>query len=156
MANLCVYIPPSLPSASPSIIRDKVVNVADDFLATNSNNKLIITGDFKHFKANRLSSDLNFHDIVQRPTRGNHILDHILISKELSDTYTSFSAAHNPPIGKADHEILIATLQNPYPQVCMRTKVVYDFRLSNINNLLQKAFATVCTDVNNVEEVNVM
>ena len=145
-----------MPSASLSDIRDKIVNVADDILVKDQNNKLVIAGDFNHFKTDRLCSDLDLIDIVQQPTRGNHILDHILISKELSDTYTGSSVTYNPPIGKADHKTLITTPQNHQPQVRTRKKVVYDFRLSNINNLLQKAYAMDWTDVNNAEDVNSM
>ena len=156
VAFFCIYIPPSLSPASLSEIRDNIVNVADDFLATDSNNTLIIAGDFNHFKTNRLCSDLDLIDIVHQPTRGNHILDHILISRDLSDSYTEHSVTYNPPIGKADHKTLIATPQNHQSKLSTRNRVVYDFRLSNINNLLQKAYALDWTDINTAEDVNSM
>ena len=42
--------------------------------------RLIILGDFNHFKAEWLSVDLNLTDMVTKPTRGTKILDHILIT----------------------------------------------------------------------------
>ena len=113
-------------------------------------------GDFNHFKADFLCSDLDLVDIVHHPTRGNHILDHILISKDLSDSYTPSSVTYNPPFGKADHKTLIVTPHNHLPQSYTQQKVVYDFRLSNIQNLLQKAYTMDWTDINNAEDIDTM
>ena len=126
-------------------------------LTKDSRNKVIIVGDFNHFKVDRLCSDLDLTDLVHRPTCANHILDHVLISKDFSDCYTSSSVTYNPPIGKADHKTLIVTpLKNQSRYTAARNRTVCDFRRSNINNLLQKASETDWMSVWDTEDVEGM
>ena len=158
MAVLCVYIPPSLPSASLISIREGIVDTVDAHMSNNNKSTLLIAGDFNHFKAELLTSDLDLVDIIREPTRGNHILDHVLVSKELSDVYLSSAISYNPPVGKADHLTIVAT---PLRNLSCRTtdvssKVVYDFRMSNVSNLLQAASQENWKEIAEIDNINDM
>ena len=140
IAVICVYIPPSLSSSSHDTIRDNIVNITDDFLANTKDSKILLAGDFNNFPVSLLASDLDLLDIVREPTRGSNVLDHILIDRGLLNMYHPSCVSFNPPIGRADHKTLVATpLRNSVEMGDTRRKVVYDFRASNLANLLQKA-----------------
>ena len=135
---LCVYIPPSLSSESLKFTRDKMVDIVDDYLTAHKDYCAIISGDFNHLRTDRLTSDLDLIDIIQHPTRGNNILDHILISRDLSANYKPDNVLYNPPIGKADHKTLVAiphTTSNLSKDAHIQTVYVYDFRDSNMRDL---------------------
>ena len=154
---LCVYIPPSLSADSLAEIRDGIVSIADDYLTRDSSNKIMIVGDFNHFRVDRLTSDLDLVDIVQEPTREKRILDHVLVSSELLNVYKPDCISYNPPIGKADHKTLIATpLNQPPSSTEARYKAVYDFRDSNVMNLLRKANEMDWEDISSAKDVDDM
>ena len=154
---LCIYVPPSLSSASLEAIRDKVVDIVDEHLTAHRIDKTIIVGDFNHFRVDRLSSDLDLIDIVQHQTRGNNILDHILINRDLSAVYKPGDVVYDPPIGKSDHKTLVATPSNHSNQrKNSQLKVVYDFRDSNMRDLLQKAYNTNWEETQHTEDVSAM
>lgn len=95
LAVICVYIPPSLSAGSLESIGDHIVTIYehisgfDGHLSKHSNNRIIIVGDFNHFKVDRLTSNLDLVDLVQRPTRGSYTLDHILIGR-ISLMFTNY------------------------------------------------------------------
>lgn len=157
LAIVCVYIPPSTLATHLEDIRDQLVRLSDNYLSENSENNVVILGDFNHFNTHNLSCDLFLFDIVDRPTRGNNILDHIMISKELRDIYDSSCVSYNPAIGKADHKCLLVTPHNETLSVPdKRQHTVYDFRNSNTNFLMQKACEVDWREISRLEEVNEM
>ena len=80
MFIFCVYIPPSLSSLSLACINDWLLAEVDELLIKKPSHCLVIAGDFNHFNVKQLCSDLDLSDIVTCPTRGNNVLDHILLS----------------------------------------------------------------------------
>ena len=136
----CVYIPPNLKSEILKKIRDDITNTTDDFLNIHPNRNLIFLGDFNDFNVNRLSLDLNLTDIVDKPTRGLNILDHILISEDLIHHYQPSKLLYESPIGKSDHLSLVAIPEcNQRKLSDFRQHVVYDYRSSNLATLIQNA-----------------
>lgn len=116
-----------------------IVDIVDRYLSKNCKNRILIVGDFNHFKTDHLASDLDLVNLVQQPTRSNHIL----ISKNyLTDAYEPQDVTYNAPIGKADHMTLVMVSPHNYHQNLISTshkKIVYDYRASNMSNLLHKA-----------------
>lgn len=157
LAILCVYIPPSTFSADLDEIRDQLVLFSDNFLSEHSDNSVVILGDFNHFNTANLACDLYLADIVNCPTRGNNILDHILVSKELSSVYDSSCVAYKSPIGKADHKTLIATPHTAQSSGhVFRRHSVCDFRASNVANLMQKASEVDWNEVSKLDKIDDM
>ena len=140
LSILCLYIPPHLDAASLSSIRESIVGMIDRHMDLHVERRLIILGDFNHFKAEWLSVDLNLTDMVTKPTRGTKILDHILICDRLKLNYDPQKIRYESPISKSDHLTLIMEpiygLKSPNTT---RMHVVYDYRHSNIDKLLENA-----------------
>ena len=151
---LCLYIPPNIPVSTLDMLEDDICALFDYELGSVANRRLIILGDFNQFDVKRLESALSLTDIVNRPTRGNNILDHALISENLISCYDSSKVSFNPPVGKSDHLTLLITPDYCLPQYEDRRKIkVFDFRKSNIENLVQDA-ATISWQVNALDEVD--
>ena len=138
---LCVYIPPGLPSSTLESVRNDTVEMVDRCLNEDSSLNTIIVGDFNHFDVNILTVDLHLCDIVNKATRGNNVLDHILISHELQLYYKHSSVSYEAPIGRSDHLTLIATPEHVMQQRYQNIRIhrVFDYRQSNIETLLQQA-----------------
>ena len=96
------YIPPlvSLSKSMNTEIEEFVVKNVDQFLLTYIDFDIFLTDDFNNLDVSNLCRLLNLIDVVTDPTRGKNILDRVLISKVLSDTYTCIVG---PPIGNSDH-----------------------------------------------------
>ena len=140
LSVFCIYVPPSLRSDSLNIIKDDIINITDEHLTRHPNRSLMLLGDFNNFEVSNLSSDLSMKDIVDKPTRGQSILDHVLISENLTQHYISLNVKYESPIGKSDHQSLIVTPINELRKMTnTRIHTVYDYRSSNVHQLLQQA-----------------
>ena len=140
LSIFCIYIPPNLKSNTLNAIREDVTNITDDHLMCHPNRGLMLLGDFNDFDVKTLSLDLSLTDIVDRPTRGKNILDHVLISESLTQHYERSDVSYECPIGKSDHYTLVIT-----PKRCLqkfnncRLHTVYDYRFSNLQTLMHNA-----------------
>ena len=140
LSVFCVYVPPNLSSNSLKTIKDDIISITDEHLTLHSNRNFMILGDFNHFDVCSLSSELSLTDIVDQPTRGANILDHILVSEDLKSHYVSSNVKHECPIGNSDHLSLIATPINQLHKLNnVRFHTVYDYRSSNLQRLLANA-----------------
>jgi hypothetical protein len=74
-------LPPDI-SASYNV-HQYIVNCCDSLLLQNPDYNLVIAGDLNKLNCNNLCAELSLVDTVREPTRGNNILDHILISATL-------------------------------------------------------------------------
>ena len=139
---LCIYLPPQLNAASLNQTKERIINVTDDHLLKFPNRQIIILGDFNTFDVIGLCSDLNLVDIVDKPTRGNNILDHVLVDERLKEKYNSSSVSIESPVGKSDHATLIISPLCSFTETCSaRYQKVFDYRESNIAVLLECAKA---------------
>ena len=156
LSVFCLYVPPNLSSSSLRGIRDDILSITDEHLAQHPNRNLMLLGDFNNFNINNLCSDLALTDIVDKPTRGQNTLDHILVSKNLKSHYISPNVKCECPIGNSDHKCLVATPINKLHEMNdVRFHTVYDYRSSNVQRLLKNAelidwssFQTMDADVN--------
>ena len=140
MCILCIYLPPQLNAASLNHAKEEIISVIDNHLLSFPNGKVIILGDFNAFDVTGLCNDLNLLDIVKKPTRGDNILDHILVDERLEDKYRSSSVSLESPIGKSDHATLIVSPPSSSTEACyFRYQKVFDYRESNISFLLECA-----------------
>ena len=140
LSILCCYLPPHLNSVSLESVRRGISDITDRHLSIHSNRKLIVLGDFNHFKAEWLQSDLSLYEMVHQPTRGKNVLDHILISNELKCVYDIDNVSIHPPIGKSDHVTITMKPTNTQRKIVVTSShVIYDYRSSNIRNLLNNA-----------------
>ena len=139
---ICVYIPPKLSAKIQTDVKNCLDEIIDDYVNTLPSREIIVLGDFNDFETARLTDDHNLTDIVTAPTRGKNVLDHILISEGLIPTYMHETSLlrYESPIGKSDHLSLIlspATKRIRFKVI--RVCEVYDYRLSNIQRLTDKA-----------------
>ena len=79
MAILCLYMPPRLNSATQNEAKICIDDIIDNHAKDFPSRKMMVLGDFNDFDVTRISDDHNFTDVVDKPTRGNNFLDHILI-----------------------------------------------------------------------------
>lgn len=140
---LCVYLPPQLSADSLHQTKESIINAVDDHLSRFPNRRVIILGDFNAFNVKSLCVDLNLIDIVEVPTRGNNILDHVLVSEDINAAYHSSFLSLEAPVGRSDHSTIIVTPPCTLLQMCSsRSHLVFDYRSSNVANLIEKAKET--------------
>ena len=135
MFLLCIYIPPHCKSNVLFDVHTLILCIIDDLLCTKPSYGAIIVGDFNHFKIGNLCDELDFVDLVQKPTRKSNVLDHIVVSKDLSDIYDTNCIVYDSPIATADHLMLTCSPKNLVPtdiHNSIRLHKVYDFRQSNL------------------------
>ena len=112
MAILCVYIPPDRNAQTLGTLESVIFQQIDAQFSKSPDRKVVILGDFNRFDVRLLEASLSLTDIVDQPTRGKNILDHILISENLKLVYDSSQVSYNAPIGKSDYLTLLATPNN--------------------------------------------
>ena len=121
-------------------VHDCVVHFADRFLSTKPDYQLIIAGDMNKFDTQSLSLDLGLVDIVTKPTRQDNILDHILMSKDLANSYNLDRVIYDAPIASSDHLMITCVPDCRRTSACVtRWHKVFDFRQSNIDWLYEQA-----------------
>ena len=127
---LCsLYVPPNLSSDVLKTINDFIVATADRVLNRFVDCHLIVLGDLNQLPTTDLEHQLDMKQVVLSPTRGNSILDKVLISRTLCDQYNT--PIIGPNFGKADHQtvLLVPHEEESYSP---STRKVYDYRRNNI------------------------
>ena len=137
---ICVYIPPSETADTLRNIHASLVSTVDAFLLAKPRYNVIISGDMNHFKVSHLCSDLDMTDMVTKPTRQGNILDHILMSKELTSNYDRDDVIYDAPISSSDHKTIFCKpkgIRTTSP--ILRWHKIFDYRQSNIDYLFHEA-----------------
>jgi hypothetical protein len=135
-----VYIPPALSPSQYHDITQYLTDCADLALDGVIEGQLIFTGDFNRMPINDLTSQLNLVQMVNSPTRGDAILDLILVDPELKQHY--LDPITGPNLGKSDHlSVLLRPVSNDATdnQLVSVHKVI-DFRGSNLKSLYLHLF----------------
>lgn len=133
---ICLYIPPDVNADVKQSTRDALCSFIDSFLTTNSYlDSVIILGDFNKFDTSSLCIDLDLFDIVSSPTRNDSVLDHVLVSNELSDVYNNDCVSYNSPISSSDHKTICVTPISKPANVNDYYCTVFDYRHSYMCNL---------------------
>ena len=84
-----------------------IVTCADTALSFSAACNLIIAGDLNQLPTSDLTTTLNLKQCVNAPTRGNSILDKILIENSISEAF--HEPAVMPNFGNTDHFCLYQT-----------------------------------------------
>ena len=92
-----VYIPPK--SQFQDVLINHIINILDKLKAQNPDLGVVVLGDFNRTDIRPISRAHSLKQVVNKPTRGDAILD--LIITNLSNKYASPSVSS--PIGRSDH-----------------------------------------------------
>ena len=142
LSIFCLYLPPQLRAETQQLTLANIDDSVDDFMNEHPNREAIILGDFNDFNIDTLCKDFNLTDTVTKPTRGNNILDHIMISERLKSTYGTSQVSYDAPIGKSDHLTLVLSPVNRKRNFnYLRNVTVFDLRKSQMQCLLSNAQA---------------
>lgn len=137
---VCLYVPPSVSSEILAAVRSLLTDILDSFLLIRPFYHQVVAGDFNHLNADDLRKDLGLHDLVTQPTRMDSILDHILMSRDLADSYDTRRVIYDCPLASADHKMITCVPNNVNAQTqAVRFYTVCDFRESNLQHLLFRA-----------------
>jgi exonuclease III len=144
----CIYIPPNVRADDLYKIHEMLVMTIDEFLSCKPHYDYVILGDFNQFDVQSLCRDLNLYDLINRPTRGNNILDHILVSFNLKEKYASTKVDYDCPIGKADHLMITCHPVKGEPIVSVSNyRCVMDLRESHVKSLFTAVSQINWTDI---------
>ena len=80
-----------------------IVDSLDKFLELFPRFELSLTGDFNKMPVDNVCQSFNVKNIVTEPTRGDSLLDLVLVSKQIAVQFECFIG---PPIGKFDHRTI--------------------------------------------------
>ena len=129
---ICIYIPPSsVIKFSTSVISFLAQNI-DDILIAYPQYEIIITGDFNRTNIGYLSTSFDLKNIVTEPTRGNAILDIVLLGSSFSDKY---EVDVGPPVANSDHKTVLCSPKTADSSPQNRICTIHDLRKSNVANL---------------------
>lgn len=119
------YIPPALSAADNKRILEYLSDSLDNIKANFPNVKAIICGDFNNLDYTSLLINHNLFNKVTIPTRGNAILDIILLDETLFDDYSVCTTY--PPLKNSDHQV-VHLIGNQISKPSARVVEIYDYR----------------------------
>lgn len=132
---VCIYIPPqSVIRFSHEIIEFITVNL-DNLLSLHLNHNIIVTGDFNRLDTDYVSDAFELVNVVSEPTRGDVILDLVLLSKSLVNDYF---VSVGPPVSTSDHRTIFCSPKKNIRALNHKFVTVYDLRDSYINAFIHK------------------
>ncbi|XP_030834514.1 uncharacterized protein LOC115921306 [Strongylocentrotus purpuratus] len=109
-----VYAPPNSPFHQD--LNDSLVETVDYIHTRFPESGIVILGDFNDMDTDSLASEIDFSQIVDKPTRGDNVLDKVLTN--IADDYNRPAVIN--PIRNSDHRTIIvspkATIPNPKRQ----------------------------------------
>ena len=130
-----LYVPPSLSASQLNLVTEYIVSGFDDVTNLVKDCHVVILGDLNHLPTSSLEQSLGLLQVVQEATRGNAVLDKILIEPPLDNYYNT--PIVGPNFGKSDHLsiFLKPLLQQDYSPSIVK---VYDYRKSYMDEFLSR------------------
>ena len=128
----CLYVPP-VTSVNQQVVNhiiSLIVNYTDRILIAHPDAKVVICGDVNQMNFDGLINQLNLINTVVDPTRGNRILDIMLISDSVR--YDDYSTTVGPPLANSDHRSILFNPSSTPMQINTIFKTVHDLRESNV------------------------
>lgn len=133
---VCAYVPPNVSISRAADVMSFFTETADNFMNSGVGQYLSIAGDFNRLNLNTLCFNNCLSALVTLPTRGDNVLDNVLISDELSSSYTCSVGA---PLGSSDHNTIFCC-----PHDASHTRLddlvtvakIYDLRSSHVQRFL--------------------
>jgi len=127
---VCIYIPPSSVIQSSSDVLSFITLNLDNILSDFPDYDVIITGDFNRLNVSYLLSAFDLQNVVCVPTRGDAILDLVLLSSSLQNQYET---TVGPPVSTSDHKTVLCFPNNEIIPSDDKVFSVYDLRDSNVD-----------------------
>ena len=150
---VCIYIPPSVVIHSSNEVISFISENLDRVMMKYPNYEIIMTGDFNRMNVSYLLNAFDLNNTVQCPTRGDAVLDLVLISSSISDQY---STTVGPPVSTSDHNTVLSIPLMKMETDNVKKLKLYDLRDSNveafINLMTQMSFKTVYADSLSLDE----
>ena len=150
-----IYIPPGLCKDVHQHISDFLVNEFDALLSANPHSNIIIAGDFNDFSCAIFEEELALSGKVNRPTRGDAILDKIFMDSDLSAVFDEY-ATIGPPIDNSDHCSVLLRSNLHMSNILSRSIPVWDFRSSNLDEFVSRLSAVDFTAIESAVSVDAM
>ena len=130
---IALYIPPNLKTQALEYINDELIEHIEDTLDRFPHLKVIISGDLNNFSTKEIEDTFNLVQVISTPTRGDALLDKVLIDESLVTAYKNVVVG--PNLGNSDHRsVLIRPTACSKAPMTYKVKNVYDFRLSHLDN----------------------
>jgi hypothetical protein len=123
------YIPPNLNKETLNDIEKDISNEAECYLDSFPHHYLIMAGDFNQFRTDVLQDSFDLRQLVCKATRGESILDKVLVDANIADSYCE--AIIGPNLGKSDHHSVLIKPLKEIPST-LKYKKLFDFRKSNL------------------------
>jgi exonuclease III len=92
---LALYVPPNLSKCDQEAIIMSISDTFERILAESDSAKLLVAGDLNDLPTADLELQFSLKQIVKNPTRGNAILDKILLDDKLVDLYNTPTVGPN-------------------------------------------------------------
>ena len=128
---IALYIPPNLRSLALEYVNDELINRIEDILDRYPHLRVIIAGDLNNFSTKEIEDTFNLLQVVPSPTRGDALLDKVMIDESLVAAYKNVEVG--PSLGNSDHRSVLTTASSKAP-VTYKVKDVYDFRRSHLDD----------------------
>ena len=108
---IALYVPPNVSSLQCQNISDYLIEIFDKITTSLPDLMTIIAGDLNKFPTALIEDHLNLMQVVNSPTRGNAVLDKILLDRRLIPSQnvdrnhvSSSLVSVCPGIGNSDHQ----------------------------------------------------
>lgn len=155
-----LYLPPRL--SSNDDVFNYIVNTADILARQYPNFALTIFGDLNQIKIENILVDLGLQNMVRSPTRGDNILDYILVSHGTANYYSVADIL--PPLScnidyngvSSDHNIVFMRPKISKQNDEIKYHTLYDLRSSSIQPALNYLNNTNFSQLYQSEDVNEM
>lgn len=120
-----------------------IISILESILSTHHNYSVIFLGDFN--RVNPASLDINFSvkNVVNIPTRGDAILDLVLIPENIIEYYEPPSSM--PPIGLSDHNVV---------SVLPRRNFVYNKQWKKVLDLRESKLLPLIKELHEIDWIN--
>ena len=126
-----VYAPPNSPFHQD--LNDSLVETVDYIHTRFPESGIVILGDFNDMDTDSLASEIDFSKIVDKPTRGDNVLDKVLTN--IADVYNRPAVIN--PIRNSDHRTIIVSPKATIPKPKRQKISIRPIRDSSIRSFGQ-------------------
>lgn len=129
------YIPPQIVSSSHDLVLNFLTELIDFLLTQHPTYDVILCGDFNRLRVDFLCRFCNLVNLHNDVTYGNAELDYVLISENISASY-SVSKAEPIDTSTVHHSSLLAIPSTVHCKNLKSCRQVFDLRESNVANFV--------------------
>ena len=132
---VCLYVPPITSICRATDVENFVTNEVDTFMNRGCGRQLVVCGDFNRLPLESLSANNGLLPLVNFPTRGDRILDNILMNDDLASHY---SCSIGPPVSSSDHKTILCMPKYsiPHQPSTNARRICLDMSPLNVTNFV--------------------